>query len=655
MHPRSRFALLAMVALEACTEPWDDSTGAPAGLPREEESPPLYVQASVLNLRAAPSPEAAVLEKLPIATECLGVGPAQGEWRKVRCGQKEGFASASLLGETRPDVEKLKAEAEDTRLTLEQRQDSALRAALLAPEDPVRFTVLRQRFLERNLELLAGAKKPAKGQPFQVECFPDEDVETCLVGAAAERLQGVRAVSAVQKSRFVVALGNAERVDVYRGRLKYDKGAWVLRGEVQERTSFAPAPVMEKALFLASPAATPDTTSPRLGQYVLDATSRARLEKVPDAWYLLKRTGDGTTYTLLENACERRAWFLRMSPDMHGRWRVEVPRPGAPAPETYWVSAVMRQQGHTRLQLARDAGDTNGPVLELPAEGGDGVASLGEQAFAIGSRDDEREVVPCGEPMEDMEDSFEGEFSPESAMRLLYGSFDAASGTSTWAPTVDERGRFASLDGFSARHFVARPWYHAAYALGAREKVLLLTETPSNEPISHASTGIVGGAVFAKTDTGWRLERANRVIVATGSFGGTGGAQVVVRGVDEEGFLASLSTGFTSTGVTLGSMLLLSDVGPGQPLRVVAEVQDTAQSNDGSCEERDGGGREEGMRLPGCYAYDTTWALKDNASSELPDVVLTTLGTHRVEAGDSARVESFQRTRTLSYERGGYR
>lgn len=658
MYPRSWFALVAMVGLIACKAKSGDSAAGEAPKPSSTEaSQRLYVQASTLNLRAAPAPEAEVLEKLPIGTECLTLGPVQGEWRKVRCGPKEGHVSASLLGEAKPDVEKLKAEADNASLTLEQRQDSALRAALLAPEDPVRFTVLRERFLERNLEILASAKKRVKGQPFQVECFPEEDAERCLAGAAAEQLRGVRSAATVQKNRFVVAVGNAERIDVYRGRVTYDKDVWRAEGAVLERTSFTPTPVMEKALFLSSPAAAPDTTSPRPGQFVLDAPSRALLEGLPESWYLLVRTGDGA-WAVQENACERRAFFLWLSSDVHGRWRLEAPRPGAPTPETFWVSAVTRQEGRTRLRLARGADDTDGPVFEVPPEGGDDVATLGGQAYASGPSSREKRAVPCGADVEGADDAFDGEFTSEEAMKLLYGRFDAAAGASVWVPTVDERNRFSLLNGFAARHFVAKPWHHEAYTQGDQEKVLFLTETPSNEPTYHGSGGIIGGGVFVKTDTGWRLERANRAILSMGSFGSTGGPEVVLRAVEGKGFIASLSSGFTATGMTEGWLLLLSDVGPGQHLRVVARVDNTYESNEGACEYGDGGEEEdedERMRMPRCYEYDSTWELKENARNELPDVVITTQGTHRPEGGDSQDVESYRRVRTLSYESGSYR
>ena len=102
--------------------------------------------------------------------------------RECQAEGQRGIPRGELLGHLRVAAE-----------TLEQRQDSALRAALLAPEDPVRFTVLRQRFLERNLELLAGAKRPAKGQPFQVEKRAREPIGHAPI--VRRRLRSLRARS----------------------------------------------------------------------------------------------------------------------------------------------------------------------------------------------------------------------------------------------------------------------------------------------------------------------------------------------------------------------------------------------------------------------------------------------------------------------------
>ncbi|HZH17153.1 MAG TPA: hypothetical protein VE057_22550 [Archangium sp.] len=89
----------------------------------------------------------------------------------MRCGDKEGHASASLLGPEKPSLEKLTAEARDPQRKLAQREESALRAATLAPEDTSLSKELGALFFERNFELLAGLKKPLKGPKLESPCL----------------------------------------------------------------------------------------------------------------------------------------------------------------------------------------------------------------------------------------------------------------------------------------------------------------------------------------------------------------------------------------------------------------------------------------------------------------------------------------------------
>jgi hypothetical protein len=91
---------------------------------------------------------------------------------------------------------------------------------------------------------------------------------------------------AVTKGRtFVVVVGDAEQVVVYRGRFQYDKKRQWLTEEVQERTRFeSTESVWVQALFDGIEADDPeDTTVPRLGQFVLDASAQALLVKLPPA------------------------------------------------------------------------------------------------------------------------------------------------------------------------------------------------------------------------------------------------------------------------------------------------------------------------------------------------------------------------------------
>ena len=188
------------------------------------------------------------------------------------------------------------------------------------------------------------------------------------------------------------------------------------------------------------------------------------------------------------------------------------------------------------------------------------------------------------------------------------------------------------------------------YRQGEPEKVLLLTETRSRESF-HSATALIGGGLFTRVGEGWRLELADRAITAVGSIGAAPGFDISVQSAGERGFIAILTDGSTHMGSTVTWLVLLSDTGAReQRIGVVGRVEDTSAES-GSCPSGEGEESEFAGMGP-CFSYDSKWKLVPNPERALPDMVVTTAGTHLGE-GKRPQVESFHKVRTFSVSPAG--
>jgi len=74
-------------------------------------SAPVFIQGLEVSLRDKPATRAKVVGKVTIGAECQHVKDAPKQWVRVRCGDVEGFTLKSLVGEEKPSVEALLAQA----------------------------------------------------------------------------------------------------------------------------------------------------------------------------------------------------------------------------------------------------------------------------------------------------------------------------------------------------------------------------------------------------------------------------------------------------------------------------------------------------------------------------------------------------------------
>ena len=347
--------------------------------------PRLYVLGASVDLRAEACEEAPVVRQVPFGTECVAQGAGQGEWRQVRCGDAEGHALAALLGPQKPSLEQLKAEARNPRRTLEQREESALRAAMLAPGDAALRKELGALFLVRNLNAVAGLKTPPMRRAFSFTCTVN-DAARCLSSHGSSLVSGVRVRVQAKKDLFVIAQGTVDALTVYRGRFQFDNkrfaqtGQVLVKGELLDEVRQPLTGLMGQALFADSQPSEYSERWPPLGQYSLDAESLALLSTLPTEWALLKLDNDDGIPRTLWDPCGEELYVLVFRQDIHGRVLMTVTGPGG-LRQSWWIAAVSKRENDLDLALVDlDSGKTTQEVFKLPAPNGD-IAYLGKTPY----------------------------------------------------------------------------------------------------------------------------------------------------------------------------------------------------------------------------------------------------------------------------------
>ncbi|OJH36541.1 SH3 domain-containing protein [Cystobacter ferrugineus] len=352
------------------------ATGEDAGVLQK-----VYVQGSSVNLRKEPGKDAEVLVKAPIGTECTVTGTAAAEWMKVRCGDYEGYAAVSLVGPEKPSVEALKAEANNPMLTPEHREESALRAALLAPEDAELSKLLGELFFERNFRLLEGFKGTGGTKRTFSNTCGWRAVDVCLRNAAAGFLREVKVRAETRKDLFVVAVRDSENVTVYRGKYELDPVTTKVKAEVLERSSFPTTPVMDKAIFAGVEDVDSGNADIPFGHFVLDDASHALLNGIPSAWALL-RPGRQGLLSMPFNDCLKKPYLLEFHPDIHGRWLM-LRETGPGGREAFWITSVSKRDNELELSLAETYGnDRTRMVFKLP-EGRKDIGYLNDMTYTF--------------------------------------------------------------------------------------------------------------------------------------------------------------------------------------------------------------------------------------------------------------------------------
>lgn len=378
-----RFALWSafLLALGA-TPTWAQ---APAG-------GPVFIQGSEVNLRDKPATRAKVVGKVAIGTECQQVKAAPKQWVRLKCGEVEGFTLKSLVGEEKPTVEALLAQAGDTTLDVRVRLDAAMRAATLAPESEQALTLLSERFFDVNFEQLAKDrdKRRRKGgfrEKFKVLRAVTQDVpvvkrETGKEGILRElekieydwhriEFRGNTFVSAMHRDgALVVYAGAYSSMRSISEILDREEEFWVF---IDLRSTSPVSEVLKRALQRGARTATPDARkysdvhqeSPDMP--VLSVEVLKLYQSIPDTWYELSTRPSGERF--LNVGCGLKGAELRV--DLHRRasvWWHTVMGSGESNDEVLRVVSVSKTATGFQYQFLRGEGYQESLALTWPTD-----------------------------------------------------------------------------------------------------------------------------------------------------------------------------------------------------------------------------------------------------------------------------------------------
>lgn len=178
-------ALLLGVSRSSSHRASGDTAVAPS-VSRLESVPEnrVFISGSMVNLREAASATAPVLAKVPMGTECTVEEKAGSGWWRIGCGDSHGWTKSELLSPERPTLEPLLARAQDTKESLKDRFDAALRATALEPEHAEARKLLWSLFAEQErVQLETLLAKESGRLPLlhaSVACAGESTTETCL-------------------------------------------------------------------------------------------------------------------------------------------------------------------------------------------------------------------------------------------------------------------------------------------------------------------------------------------------------------------------------------------------------------------------------------------------------------------------------------------
>ncbi|WNG18968.1 hypothetical protein [Cystobacter fuscus] len=239
---------------------------------------------------------------------------------------------------------------------------------------------------------------------------------------------------------------------------------------------------------------------------------------------------------------------------------------------------------------------------------------------------------PRGGGAAGMGPALSGEFLPEKAMVALYGSFDPATGKSRWAPSGAERERL--------KQFYDNGWYQLI------DGRLLQTEHGSKW---RAAYRVGEQEKMPKTEDGWRLERANRVMTMFREA-----PEFSLQGVEERGFIAVLTEPGSTAREWSSGLVLISDLEGQEGPDVVGTIPET---EGGFCP-----GDEQDENASDCHGYTSEWKFVPDPEHSLPELVVTTRGS-RLKAQDDRdhldkdtlnEIEPFHEVRVFAFRSGEY-
>lgn len=239
-------------------------------------------------------------------------------------------------------------------------------------------------------------------------------------------------------------------------------------------------------------------------------------------------------------------------------------------------------------------------------------------------------------PKNENHPEFAGKWSDVAAVKLLFGEKMDKHGTVRWQPTDEQ---LKSLEDIGP-DILDRKGYATSQILlsegferdGRQCRVVLFQTIP--DLFFHGTPGMVGGAKFIATETGWRLQSRMYAIIAMGTFGSALPLTAYQIGKNRRGYL--FKPGFTGQGITEGGMVLIAEFG--DSFAPVAELDDTFSEKTDDKERRE-------------WGYDSKFEFSTSPDAEWYDLTVTTTGNC---PGKGRKLVKVNRTRRLTFRDGAY-
>lgn len=246
-------------------------------------------------------------------------------------------------------------------------------------------------------------------------------------------------------------------------------------------------------------------------------------------------------------------------------------------------------------------------------------------------------VVKNEAPKNENHPEFAGRWSVPAAVKLLFGTKMDRHGLVRWRPTDEQLNSMEEIgpdildkNGYATSEVLFSEGFERD---GRRCRVVLFQTIP--DLAAHGTPGMVGGAKFIATETGWRLQSRMYAIAAMGTFGSTIPPTAYQIGKNRRGYL--FEPGLTGQGITEGGMVLIAEFGDS-----FAQV---AVLNDTFSEKTDDMGRRR------VWGYDSKYEFSPSPNAEWYDLTVTTTGNYPDEKEKLVKVN---RTRHLTFKDGAY-
>lgn len=231
---------------------------------------------------------------------------------------------------------------------------------------------------------------------------------------------------------------------------------------------------------------------------------------------------------------------------------------------------------------------------------------------------------------------FTGQWSDAAAVKLLFGEKTDKHGQVRWQPTDEQLKSLEDIgpdildeNGLATSEVL----FSEGFERDGRQCRAVLFQTIPNL-FSHATPGMVGGAKFIATETGWRLQSRMYAIATIGTNGAVPAPKAYQIGKNRRGYL--FESGFTGQGVTGGGMALIAEFG--DSFAPVAQLDDTFSEKTNEKDRRE-------------WGYDSKFVFSPAPDAEWYDLTVITTGNY---PGKGRRLVKVNRTRRLTFKDGAY-